>query len=140
MHETARLKIAELPAVVPTPLPAPARLTAIGLLTLLSSCALFDTAPGTVTIRNDASVPLSQVTIIVSDETLVVQDLAPHDVVRLRYRLNRESDYNIIATFRDGRELRADIGYVAVGLRTDDVIAVGENQIYDATPWRQPST
>jgi hypothetical protein len=71
-----------------------------------AGCAFFNTAPGNVTIRNDANRTLRQVTIIVSDETLMIHDLKPGDQVRLSYTLNRESDYNVVATFADGGELK----------------------------------
>lgn len=104
----------------------------------LSACAFAGGDAGHVTIRNASGETVQQATITVSDSTLAIENIPPGGTRSLHYRLGRESGYRVVAVLESGKKLQMVAGYVAAGLRTDDVFEIRADEIVDVTPRREP--
>ena len=93
---------------------------------------LFAPDVGVVLLSNESSETIASVQVSVCGQLFSFPDVSEGKYVHARYDVASDSHYEIKVSFRSGRTLEGDIGYVTNGNDFFDVIEITDNKIIHA--------
>lgn len=93
---------------------------------------LFAPDIGVVLLSNESSENIASVQVSVCGQLFSFPDVSEGKYVIARYNVSSDSHYEIKVSFRSGRTLEGEIGYVTNGNDFFDVIEITDNKIIHA--------
>ena len=89
----------------------------------------FPDGSGKVILQNQTSETIDRASIAVARHTFGFGPLEPGENMAIEFQAKGESHYEVSATFRSGRQLKADLGYVGSGFVSEDTLIVNSDGI-----------
>jgi hypothetical protein len=111
-----------MPAMTPSSL----RLVLLLSISITVSCS---TNTATLVLANESSEPITSAIVTVCRQEIILQNVQPKQSARASYKVKSDSHYSVTITFRSGKTLQREMGYVTPGFDFSDQIIVTESDV-----------